>query len=115
MEVSNYTINSSFTQVYNITSVIKQKQIFKIIQTLKMILCMEKSFEQLHFSNHCNEGCLGGSGVEHLPLAQSMNLESQDQVPHRASCMEPASPSTCVSASLVLPLINQSILKKIRS
>ena len=31
-------------------------------------------------------------------------LESHDQVPHRASCMEPASPSACVSASLSLCL-----------
>ena len=36
-------------------------------------------------------GHLGGSVVEHLPLAQGMILESQDQVPHWAPCMEPAS------------------------
>ena len=29
-----------------------------------------------------------------------MILESQDQVPHQAPCMEPASPSACVSAPL---------------
>ena len=27
------------------------------------------------------EGCLGGSAVEHLPLAQSLILESRDLVP----------------------------------
>ena len=29
-------------------------------------------------------------------------LETRDRVPHRASCMEPASPSACISASLCL-------------
>ena len=47
-------------------------------------------------------GCLGGSEVEHLPLAQDMILEFQDQVPHQARCMEPASPSAYVSASVSL-------------
>ena len=46
------------------------------------------------------EGRLGGSVVEHLPWAQGVILRSPDQVPHRAPCMEPASPSACVSASL---------------
>ena len=49
-----------------------------------------------------NLGCLGGSAIERLPLAQGMILESWDQVPHQASCVEPASPSACVSASLSL-------------
>ena len=44
-------------------------------------------------------GSPGGSVVEHLPLAQGMILEAQDRVPHRAPCMEPASPSAFVSAS----------------
>ena len=47
-------------------------------------------------------GSLGGSEVWRLPLAQGMILESRDQVPRRASGMEPASPSSCVSASLSL-------------
>ena len=38
--------------------------------------------------------------VECLPLAQGMLPRSWDRVLHRAPCMEPASPSTCVSASL---------------
>ena len=32
-------------------------------------------------------------------LAQGVILETQDQVPHQASCMEPASPSACAYAS----------------
>ena len=44
----------------------------------------------------------GGSMVEHLPLAGDVIPESWDWVPHRAPCMEPASPSVCVSASLSL-------------
>ena len=46
------------------------------------------------------EGSLGGSGVWRLPSAQGEILESRDRVPHRAPCMEPASPSACVSASV---------------
>ena len=52
-------------------------------------------------------GRLGGSAVEHLPLAQGMILETQDQVPHRAPCVEPASPSAYVSASLCVSLMNK--------
>ena len=44
-------------------------------------------------------GRLGGSAVDHLPLAQGVILESRDQVPHWAPCMGPASPAY-VSASL---------------
>ena len=57
--------------------------------------------------------------VWHLPLAQSVILESWDRVPHRAPCMGPASPSACVSASLSLSLcvsheyINKILKKKI--
>ena len=49
-----------------------------------------------------NEGCLGGSEVEHLPLAQGLFPGSWDQVLHRAPCREPASPSAYVSAFLSL-------------
>ena len=48
------------------------------------------------------KGHLGGSVVERLPLAQGVILETQDQVLHRAPCMESASLSACVSASLSL-------------
>ena len=43
---------------------------------------------------------LGGLVVERLPSAQGVILESRDRVPHRAPCVEPASPSACVSDSL---------------
>ena len=52
-------------------------------------------------------GHLGGSGVERLPLAQVMILGTWDRVPCQASCMEPASPSACVSASLSVSLMNK--------
>ena len=42
------------------------------------------------------QGHLGGSVVEHLPLAQVMIPGFWDQVPDRAPCMEPASPSACL-------------------
>ena len=45
-------------------------------------------------------GHLGGSVVDYLTLPQVMILGSWDQVPHQALCMEPASPSACVSASV---------------
>ena len=38
------------------------------------------------------------------PSAQGLILETQDRVPRRAPCMEPASPSACVSAPLSLCL-----------
>ena len=38
------------------------------------------------------------------PSAQGMILETQDRVPHRAPCMEPASPPACVSGSLCVCL-----------
>ena len=51
-----------------------------------------------------NSGAPGGSVVECLPSAQVVIPGSQDPVPHRALCMEPASPSACVSAFLSLSL-----------
>ena len=36
------------------------------------------------------------------PSAQGVILEPRDRVPYRAPCVEPASPSACVSASLSL-------------
>ena len=42
-------------------------------------------------------------------------LETRDQVPHRAPCMEPASPSACVSASVcVCVCVCVSKIKKIK-
>ena len=36
--------------------------------------------------------------------AQGLILETRDRIPHQAPCMEPVSPSACVSASLSLSL-----------
>ena len=51
-----------------------------------------------------------------LPSAQGVILETWDQVPHQSPCMEPASPSVCVSPSLslsvCLPWINKIIKTK---
>ena len=47
------------------------------------------------------KGRLGGSVVEHLPLAQGVIPGFQDRVPRRAPCMEPA------SSSVSLPLTNK--------
>ena len=53
-------------------------------------------------------GRLGGAAVECLALAQGVIPDSQDQVPHWAPCMEPASPPTaCVPASLSMSLMNE--------
>ena len=51
-----------------------------------------------------NKGSPGGSVVWRLRSAQSVILESQDGVPRQTPCMEPASPSACVSASLCVCL-----------
>ena len=57
---------------------------------------LQVSFKMLKWES------LGSLAVECLPSAQGVILGSGDQVPHRAPCMEPASPSACVSASLSL-------------
>ena len=53
------------------------------------------------------KGCLGGSADEHLPSAQGMIPGPWDRVPHQAPCMEPASLSARVSASLSVSLMNK--------
>ena len=55
---------------------------------------------QLHPQPSENLGCLGGSAVERLSLARVVIPGSQDGVPHRVPCREPASPSASVFASL---------------
>ena len=57
---------------------------------------------KVHVSGH-----LGGSVVEHLPLAQVVILESWDRVPHLASSEKPTFPSVYVSASLCASLMNK--------
>ena len=41
------------------------------------------------------------------PSAQGVILETRDRVPRQAPCMEPASPSAYVFASLSLSLMNK--------
>ena len=53
------------------------------------------------------QGCLGGSVVERLPLAQVVILRSWDQIPHWASPWGAISPSAYVYASLSVSLINK--------
>ena len=48
-----------------------------------------------------------GSVVKCLPLAQVVSLGSWDRVLHQAPCMEPASPSAYVFASLSLSLSHE--------
>ena len=59
-------------------------------------------------------GCLGGSVVQSLPLAQGMILGSWNRVLHWAPCMESASPFAYISASLFVSLMNKrrKFLKK---
>ena len=66
---------------------------------LRSLMKASRGWERLEEQN---EKCLGGSAIERLPSAQGMIPGSRDQVLHQASCMEPASPSPCVSASLSL-------------
>ena len=60
-------------------------------------------FQKKNFVGH-----LSGSVVEHLLLAQVMNLGSWDLVPHWGPNREPDSPSAYVSASLCVPLMKKS-------
>ena len=45
--------------------------------------------------------------AQRLSATFGLGCDPGDQVPHRASCMEPASPSACVSASLCVSLMNK--------
>ena len=53
------------------------------------------------------EGQLGSSVVEHLPLALVIIPGSWDQILYQTPRREPASPSTYVSASLCVSLVNK--------
>ena len=50
--------------------------------------CSKEQMEQKLSRKPRKRGCLGDSGVEHLPLAQVMILGSWDQVLHWAPCEE---------------------------
>ena len=81
-----------------------QRKPFRKLKEIRT--CPKRSSQRdehcLYFKK-CGKRHLGGWVIEHLPLA----LESQDRVPHRAPCKEPASPSACVSASLSGSLMNK--------
>ena len=57
-------------------------------------------------------GCLGGSAVECLPLAQFRILVSWDQVPHWFPCRERTSSSSYVSAPVSVSLMNKKNLRE---
>ena len=69
-----------------------------------LILIKLNLIKFLHFENFSKRDPVGGSVVEHLPLAQVVIPGFWDQIPHWPPCMEPASPSACVSASPSLSL-----------
>ena len=52
-------------------------------------------------------GHLGGSVVEHLPVAQVLILGSWDQVPHQGPHKESVSPSAYVLTSVSVSLMNK--------
>ena len=59
------------------------------------VTCKKWEFISLNKKNkpRVKPGWLSGLA---LPAAQDVILETGDQVPRRAPCMEPASPSACV-------------------
>ena len=68
------------------------------------VLCLLLVSSPLLLKNPLFGGSPGGSVGEHLPSTQGVIPGSWDQVPHRAPCREPASPSSCLSLSLSLSL-----------
>ena len=56
-------------------------------------------------------GHRGGSSFECLPLTQGVIPESQDRVPRRAPCIEPASPSACVSYEYINKIFFKNKIK----
>ena len=66
-----------------------------------MIPLLSRYLTELKAGTHGQPGWFSSLA---LPLAQGRILETRDRVPHRGPCMEPASPSACVSASLSLAL-----------
>ena len=62
-----------------------------------------------YYLKHITPGHLGGSVVEHLPLAQVMVPGFWDRVPHRDPHREPASPSAYVSVSVCVCVSHEQI------
>ena len=95
------------TQTYPILQSLQNPHILfpTIVWSFSSLQLHFSEFQWFHFLNdHLLLGLLGYSAVEHLPSAQGMILESRDGVPRWAPCMEPASPSACISAPLSLSL-----------
>ena len=67
---------------------------------LSFMLSPKFSGKQIAHKNSAKCGQSGWLSGLAPPSAQGMILETRDGVPHWASCMEPASHSACVSASL---------------
>ena len=63
---------------------------------------IQNYLENKKFSKVFKHGQPGWLSGLVLPSAQGVILETWDRVPRQALCMEPASPSACVSASLSL-------------
>ena len=76
----------------------------KYINGLIFHLLLRRKYRSL---KNAGIGHLGDSMVECLPSAQVMILESWDQLLHQAPRGEPASPSSRVSASLSVSLMNE--------
>ena len=74
---------------------------YKNTDTMVLIL-MSKMLLPLLFLYKLKIGQPGWLSGLAPPSAQGMILESGDRVPHRAPCMESASPTACASASLFL-------------
>ena len=74
---------------------------FKAIP-IKILWTFFRELEQITLRFVWNQGSGGGAVVWRLPLAQGAILETRDRIPRRVPCMEPASPSAYVSASLSL-------------
>ena len=89
---------------------IDEEKVFDKVQYPFLIIKRKKKKKKETSTGH-----LGGSVIEHLPLAQVVIPGSWDQVPHRAPCMEPASPSAYVSASLSVCLLGLNKIFKNKS
>ena len=68
---------------------------YKVLNKLK-----KKKKKKLN-KNVCVRGSPDGPAVWSHLWPRGVILETQDPVPHRAPCMEPASPSAWVSVSLM--------------
>ena len=75
-------------------------------ETRNMLKCKLKAL-LFFLKNISFLGRLGGSVVEHLPLAQVVFPGSWDQVLHQAPQGKPLSPSPYVSASLCVSLMKK--------